>query len=175
MQKNFATYRQTISEFVGVSEAAAVAAPPAAEAAAAAATAAVPVPVAAEAAAPAGLLESLAGRELVARLDPWAAFLSARLAGLVPPPLTLMAEQGTLLVLLAGGLLLLGMRLVVDVLRFMRHAGDNPQDGIALLAHLAFRVRPTDWRLCGRRSSSASHAWSCCSLDATPPHERSCP
>lgn len=49
------------------------------------------------------------GRELVQRLEPWAAFLSAKLEGLgAPPPLSMLAERQVLLAILAPLLLLAG-------------------------------------------------------------------
>eukprot|EP00887_Chlorella_sp_A99_P003923 scaffold11.g3923.t1 len=136
MAKNFATFKQTLRGFAEVTEGSAAAKPAAAVAAGAAAAAA--EEGGAAAAAPT-LLDALVGAECCRRLEPWAAFLHAQLGAV--PALQGAVEPGALLAALALALLLLGLRFVVDVLRFVHHASQDPQDTIAVLTHYIFKAR----------------------------------
>lgn len=131
MSKNFATFKQVLGGLVTLREAGG-AAPPLAAAAGVAAAAA---PEAAPLAVP-GLLETLVGPDACQRLDPWAAFFHHQLPAVVQSLL----DKDVLVVVLAAGLLLLGLRFLVDLLRFVEHASWDPQDSIALLTHYVFKV-----------------------------------
>jgi hypothetical protein len=112
---------------------------------AAGAVAAAPAGAAAEAvegpaaAAAAGLLETVVGAGACRRLDPWAAFLHARLAA-VSPLLGDMLDARLLLVVLAAAALLGVLRLVIDMLLFIQNASAQPKDTIGLLTHYVFKV-----------------------------------
>ncbi|KAL4443861.1 hypothetical protein ABPG75_011598 [Micractinium tetrahymenae] len=141
-RKNFESLRKILAQFTTVSEAAAAGeAAPAAAATPAAEAAPAAVPTG-EPAAAAGLLESVVGANACRRLDPWAAFLHARLAAAVPT-LGELVQPPMLLGLLGAICLLSALRLVVDMLAFVRNASAHPRDTIGLLTHMLFRLVDT--------------------------------
>ncbi len=138
-RKNFESLRKVLSQFTTVSEPAvageaapAAAAAPTAEAAPPAAPAGEPVPAA-------GILETVVGVTACQRLQPWADLLHARLSAAVPalgelvPPSVLLGLLGTIC-------LLTTLRLIIDMLAFVRNASAAPRDAIGLLTSILFTV-----------------------------------
>ncbi len=138
-RKNFEALRKVLAQHTRISEP-----PAAAEAAPAAAAAAEAAPVAQPAAVPAAeadLLETLAGGTAFRQLEPWAAWLHARLDAAAPVVAAFLDAQ-VLLALLCMAALLGALRLVVDMLLFVQHAAAQPRDTIGLLTHHLLRVSP---------------------------------
>ncbi|GAB4822484.1 hypothetical protein N2152v2_009530 [Parachlorella kessleri] len=140
MKSNFSTFRKTLEAFAAVTEAGAVA--PAAVAAVVPLPAVPEVAVAAEGAGPLGVpqpsvLESVAGVPLVHGLQPWAAYLHSLTSQY---PVVSGLSEGGMLVGLAVLCLLCALRVVVDVLRFVQHASQDPQDTVALITHYVFKA-----------------------------------
>jgi hypothetical protein len=137
-RKNFEALRKVLTQHTRVSEAPAeLPAAPAAAAAAETAPAAEPAAVAPAAAA--GLLETLAGATAFRQLEPWAAWLHARLDAAAPTVAAFVDTQ-VLLALLCMATLLGALRLVVDMLLFIQHAAAQPRDSIGLLTHHLLRL-----------------------------------
>lgn len=84
-------------------------------------------------------METVFGATACRRLQPWAALLHGRLAAAVPA-LGELVEPAVLLALLGAICLLSALRLVIDMLSFVRHASADPRDTIGLLTHVVFRV-----------------------------------
>ncbi|KAL4449489.1 hypothetical protein ABPG77_007133 [Micractinium sp. CCAP 211/92] len=141
-RKNFESLRKVLSQFTTVSEPAAAGEAAPAAAAAPAAEAAPPAAPAGEPAPAAGILETVVGATACQRLQPWADLLHARLAAAVPALGELVAPS-VLLAVLGAICLLTTLRLIIDMLAFVRNASAAPRDTIGLLTSILFTLVDT--------------------------------